>query len=165
MKKQSFGKILSFLPALAMLAAIFSFSAQTGTQSGGLSQTASQWLVAHWRALTGGDCSPDAIALQAKAIEFWVRKGAHMTEYALLCLSVSLPFGVYRIRPKLRIPLTPLICAAVAAGDEFHQSFVAGRGPSVRDVGIDTLGALCALGLLELICHLIRQHKRKRQTN
>ena len=73
MKKQSFGKILSFLPALAMLAAIFSFSAQTGTQSGGLSQTASQWLVAHWRALTGGDCSPDAIALQAKAIEFWVR--------------------------------------------------------------------------------------------
>ena len=165
MKKQSFGKILSFLPALAMLAAIFSFSAQTGTQSGGLSQTASQWLVAHWRALTSGDCSPDAIALQAKAIEFWVRKGAHMTEYALLCLSVSLPFGVYRIRPKLRIPLTPLICAAVADGDEFHQSFVAGRGPSVRDVGIDTLGALCALGLLELICHLIRRHKRKRQTN
>ena len=45
MKKQSFGKMLSFLPALAMLAAIFSFSAQTGTQSGGLSQTASQWLV------------------------------------------------------------------------------------------------------------------------
>ena len=88
-----------------------------------------------------------------------------MTEYALLCLSVSLPFGVYRIRPQLRIPLTPLICAAVAAGDEFHQSFVAGRGPSVQDVGIDTLGALCALGLLELICHLIRRRKRKRQTN
>ena len=95
MKKQRFGKMLSFLPALAMLAAIFSFSAQTGTQSGGLSQTASQWLVAHWRALTGGDCSPDAIVSQA----FWVRKGAHMTEYALLCLSVSLPFGVYRIHP------------------------------------------------------------------
>ena len=42
MKKQSFGKLLSFLPALAMLAAIFSCSAQTGTQSGGLSQTVSQ---------------------------------------------------------------------------------------------------------------------------
>ena len=42
MKKQSFGKMLSFLPALAMLAVIFSFSAQTGTQSGGLSQTVSQ---------------------------------------------------------------------------------------------------------------------------
>ena len=84
MKKQSFGKMLSFLPALAMLAVIFSFSAQTGTQSGGLSQTVSQWLVAHWRALSGGDYSPDAIALQAKTIEFWVRKGAHMTEYAPL---------------------------------------------------------------------------------
>ena len=165
MKNQDLWKPLSFLPALAMLAVIFSFSAQTGTQSGGLSQAVSQWLVAHWRALIGGDCSPDAIALQAKAIEFWVRKGAHMTEYALLCLSVSLSFFVYRIRPKVRIPLTPLICAAVAASDEFHQSFVAGRGPSVRDVGIDTLGALCALGLLELIRHLIRRYKRKRQTN
>ncbi len=38
MKKQSLWKPLSLLPALAMLAVIFSFSAQTGTQSGGLSQ-------------------------------------------------------------------------------------------------------------------------------
>lgn len=48
MKKQSLWKPLSLLPALAMLAVIFSFSAQTGTQSGGLSQAVSQWLVAHW---------------------------------------------------------------------------------------------------------------------
>ena len=157
MKKHTIWRALSFLPALAMLLIIFSFSAQTGTQSGGLSQAVSQWIVRRWNQLIGGSLAPDIIAAQAKAIEFWVRKAAHMTEYALLCWSVSLPFFAWGIRPKLRIPLTPLICAAVAASDEFHQSFVAGRGPSVRDVGIDTLGALCALGILELIRWVIRR--------
>ena len=161
MKKRNIWKLLSFLPALAMLALIFSFSAQTGVESGGLSKAVSQWIVLHWNQLTGGSLAANEIVLQASAIEFWVRKGAHMTEYALLCWSVSLPFFVWRIQPKLRIPLTPLLCAAVAASDEFHQSFVAGRGPSVRDVGIDTLGALCALGLLELVRWLIRRRTRK----
>ena len=160
MKKHTIWKALSFLPALALLALIFSFSAQTGTESGGLSQGVSQWIVRHWNQLIGGSLAPINIAAQAKAIEFWVRKAAHMTEYALLCWSVSLPFFVWGIRSKLRIPLTPLICAIVAASDEFHQSFIAGRGPSVRDVGIDTLGALCALGILELIRWIIRRRKR-----
>jgi VanZ family protein len=35
-----------------------------------------------------------------------------------------------------------LSCAIYAAMDEYHQSFVAGRGPSVRDVVIDTCGAI-----------------------
>lgn len=157
MKKHTIWNWLSFLPALALLAMIFSFSAQTGTESGGLSRAVSQRLVLHWNQIIGGNTAPDSVAAQAAAIEFWVRKGAHMTEYALLCWSVSLPFFIWKVRSKLRIPLTPLICAAVAASDEFHQSFVAGRGPSVRDVCIDTLGALCALGLLELVRRLIRR--------
>ena len=34
---------------------------------------------------------------------------------------------------------------AYAASDEFHQSFTAGRHPSLVDVGIDSVGALIAL--------------------
>jgi VanZ family protein len=37
-------------------------------------------------------------------------------------------------------------CALFAASDEFHQSFVKSRTPSVRDVLLDIAGAL--LGLL-----------------
>ena len=39
-----------------------------------------------------------------------------------------------------------LLAILYAASDEFHQSFVPGRGPSVIDVGIDAIGA--GLGLM-----------------
>ena len=39
-----------------------------------------------------------------------------------------------------------MACALVAATDEFHQTFVKSRTPSVRDVLLDVAGAL--LGLL-----------------
>ena len=29
--------------------------------------------------------------------------------------------------------------------DEYHQSFVAGRGPSITDVGIDSLGVITGI--------------------
>jgi len=38
------------------------------------------------------------------------------------------------------------VCVLFAVSDEFHQQFVPGRGPQVRDVFIDSSGA--ALGLL-----------------
>jgi VanZ family protein len=38
------------------------------------------------------------------------------------------------------------VCLFVAATDEFHQTFVASRGASVRDIVIDSGGAI--LGLL-----------------
>jgi VanZ family protein len=36
-------------------------------------------------------------------------------------------------------------CLLVAASDEFHQTFVSSRGPSARDVMIDTAGAIVGL--------------------
>ncbi len=42
--------------------------------------------------------------------------------------------------------LVLLACALFAASDEFHQTFVKSRTPSVRDVFLDIGGAL--LGLL-----------------
>ena len=44
------------------------------------------------------------------------------------------------------------ICVAFAAGDEYHQSFVAGRGPSVKDVGIDSIGAFFGILTVQIIC-------------
>lgn len=151
-------KPLSVLPALFLLWTIFSFSAQTGTESGGLSQMVSRWLVEGWNLLSGNSISPNALEALAQSMEFWVRKGAHMSEYALLCWYAALPMLVYQVPDRLG---TPLFCALVAASDEFHQSFVPGRTPSVRDVGIDLLGALLALGLLELGLALWRRRRRR----
>ena len=49
-------------------------------------------------------------------------------------------------------------CALFAASDEFHQTFVKSRTPSVRDVLLDTGGAL--LGLL-IGASFARRHPKK----
>ncbi len=71
-----------------------------------------------------------------------LRKGAHMTEYAVL--AVLLWRAVGRELPALAL------ASAYAVTDEVHQTFVAGRHGSPIDWGIDTVGALIGLGLLRL---------------
>lgn len=156
-------KPLSALPALLLLWVIFSFSAQTGSESGGLSQAVSRWLADSLNLISGKELSPGALDALAQSLEFWVRKGAHMSEYALLCWAAALPTLVYREPHQLRRLGTPLFCALVAISDEFHQSFVPGRTAALRDVGIDLLGALLALGLLELGLFLWDRYKKQRR--
>ncbi len=70
-----------------------------------------------------------------------VKKGAHMLGYALLALAYLRACDDDFRKWKL----IWLLAILYAASDEFHQSFVAGRGASAIDVGIDAIGA--GLGL------------------
>jgi hypothetical protein len=78
-----------------------------------------------------------------------MRKCAHVSEYAILALLV---WRALRNGPALHMKMSMLFgaillaCALFAASDEFHQSFVKSRTPSVRDVLLDSAGAI--LGLL-----------------
>ncbi len=65
-----------------------------------------------------------------------------MLGYALLALSYLRAFDGKLDKWKL----IWLLAILYAASDEFHQSFVAGRGSTAMDVGIDSIGA--GLGLL-----------------
>ena len=85
-----------------------------------------------------------------------VRKLAHMTEYFLLAVSVSFPLYVYGVRGLWLPLLAGGLCVGFAALDEYHQSFVAGRGPSSRDVLIDSVGVLAGVLVVQLICFLGR---------
>jgi VanZ family protein len=67
-----------------------------------------------------------------------LRKGAHMTEYAVLALLLVRALG--REAPALALGVL------YAASDELHQAFVRGRHASPVDVAIDAVGLL--LGLL-----------------
>ena len=78
----------------------------------------------------------------------FVRKCAHLSEYAVLAL---LLWRALRSSPALHVKIPILFgiillgCALFAASDEFHQSFVKTRTPSVRDVLLDVTGALFGL--------------------
>ena len=77
------------------------------------------------------------------------RKCAHVIEYTVLAL---LLWRALRTVPTLHTKslivfgAVLLGCTLFAASDEFHQTFVKSRTPSVRDVFLDVGGAL--LGLL-----------------
>jgi len=78
-----------------------------------------------------------------------VKKGGHVIGYALLAWSYWHMFD-YR-RGKLW--LSWLLAVLYAVTDEFHQTFVAGRHPSIWDVVVfDNLGALISLWLVQRSC-------------
>jgi len=69
--------------------------------------------------------------------DYVLRKGAHMTEYALL--AALLMRALEREVPAF------LAALAYAASDELHQHFVHGRHATPVDVAIDAVGILVGL--------------------
>lgn len=147
-----FLKPLSFLPALAMMYVIYGFSAQDAGASSNLSYQVSYKIVEIGNEILNKGLDETQIADYADQIGYPVRKLAHMTEYFLLAVAVSFPFYVYGLRGFPLMLVAGFICVAFAAGDEYHQSFVAGRGPSVKDVGIDSIGAFFGIMTVQVIC-------------
>ena len=145
-------KPLSFLPAIVMMYVIYSFSAQTGEVSGALSYEVSYQIVETKNEVLNENKSYDELAYSASSIEFYVRKAAHMTEYCLLAIAISFPLYVYGVRGIWLIMLAGVICVGFAGFDEYHQSFVSDRGPSVRDVGIDSIGVTVGILLVQAFC-------------
>jgi VanZ family protein len=81
-------------------------------------------------------------------IQVVVRKCAHVTEYAILALLLWRALGsipLINLKPSILFGAALLGCAVFAASDEFHQTFIKSRTPSVRDVFLDVAGALVGL--------------------
>jgi len=80
-------------------------------------------------------------------VQFFMRKLAHVSEYAILAVLLYRAFvhTALKGRRALSAGLVLLLCAAYAATDEFHQSFVPSRTASLRDVMIDICGAMLAV--------------------
>ena len=102
-----------------------------------------------------------------ETLEFWhhiIRKSAHFTEYFIFSLLIFRGIRAGQKGWHLRWVLTTiLIVAAYACLDEYHQSFVPGRTPAVRDVLIDTTGGTAAMIVASLFVLLggMRQQRKE----
>ena len=86
-------------------------------------------------------------AVLRRFVTFWgyswfvIVKGWHVAEFAIL---FALTHAVLRrlFGPETRRSIVPaaILCLLFALSDEFHQTFVPGRGGTLRDVAIDSLG-------------------------
>lgn len=89
-----------------------------------------------------------------------LRKLAHFTEFCTLGMCLRWLFGMLCTRRVKYLLLSFVAGAAAACIDETIQCFVPGRGPGLKDVGIDTLGVVLGIVLISLTDH-IRKHKSK----
>lgn len=135
-----------------MMYLIFTFSGQTGEVSGQLSYRISYEIVETKNELLELGQSPEELYYAAESIHYYVRKAAHMTEYFLLALAISFPLYVYRVRGIWLMLLAGILCVGFAGLDEYHQSFVAGRSPAVKDVCIDSIGVFIGILMVQLFC-------------
>lgn len=129
---------------------IWRFSAQSSGDSSALSGKLAE-LVANWPGVSE--------IVPVETLEAILRKLAHGLVY--LVLGVGLTGAMIAQRIGLIVLLVPLIGAMLAALDELHQSFVPGRGPSVWDVGIDTLGVVVGMMLVLFLYWCYRRLQRE----
>ena len=79
-----------------------------------------------------------------------LRKLAHFSEFCALGMVLSWLFAMLKEK-KWAFLWPSLACGCLAACvDETIQRFVPDRGPSIKDVGIDSAGVLLGIGLLSL---------------
>lgn len=113
-------------------------------------------------------------------LTFPVRKGAHMTEYAILGMLLSLTVYEYiveyeffamknsallsereEIAEKKALPPALVIGFLYACSDEIHQIFVRGRSGEIRDVLIDTTGVLAGAFLITYFLPALSGRRKK----
>ena len=160
---RTFLKPLSFLPAILLMYMIFSFSAQEGDVSSSVSYKASCVLVKTADHVFDMGLDDYQISYFATKINGVTRKLAHMTEYFLLAIAVSFPLYVYGVRGIWLMILAGIVCVGFAGLDEYHQSFVGGRTPAVKDVCIDSTGALIGILLVQAFCWSVLNNPNKKK--
>lgn len=135
---------MKVLVVLTVMACIFYLSSQSATDSRALSNKVVQQLRSYIEAATWLAPSIKEAYLRNPVVV--TRKIAHFTIYMVLGLVsyLALP-RAWSVRKRVVLVIT--LCLVYAITDEFHQSFVPGRGPEIRDVFIDTIGSSVGMSI------------------
>lgn len=134
-------KIIKTLLFVSWLILIYLLSAETGDQSGSLSDGI---LLSIAKLLKISDTKAFV-----DTFGFFIRKLAHFSEYFILYILTYECFKEYNC-PKL-IVVSVLFCFLYASFDEFHQLFVDGRCGQLSDVIIDSSGSIVSCFLWRLV--------------
>ncbi|MCI8659817.1 MAG: VanZ family protein [Lachnospiraceae bacterium] len=144
--KNSLKKYLSWIPPFLIATAIFIFSSQPADESTSTSNGVIHILIEFAGKLNILDlkhADPDALY---KILQTPIRKGAHITEFAVLNLSLIYALSSWNIKGMKLIRTAFLLTVLYACTDEFHQIFVPGRAGLIQDVLIDSIGPMIILG-------------------
>ncbi|HUM82820.1 MAG TPA: VanZ family protein [Lachnospiraceae bacterium] len=141
-------KYLWFVPAIVWMIVIFQFSGQVGTVSSGVSLKVTEGIVTVIEKFRQGD-EADEENLVTR-LHPYVRKAAHMTEYAVLFVLLFLSF-IFSTVATRSAAISIVISFVYSCSDEIHQRFVSNRSGQWTDVCIDMTGVLFAVALVLFI--------------
>lgn len=148
-------QIVFLILTIVWMVFIFSMSSANGEESGGLSrrvtQIMCQIIIPGYDELT----LPEQEALIDK-YHYFVRKIAHVTEYAILGILLS---GMI-IKGKLtlaNVMLSWIIGVLYAITDEVHQLFVSERAGQIMDVIIDSFGVTVGVILWNVFSYILEK--------
>lgn len=153
-------RIVSAVLLIGWMGLIFCFSHQNADVSSSLSGGLIEYTIKLFMPNAGSSFIAEVIA----SVEFWVRKLAHFCIYAVLGTFSFLTLVSYKGIPfVLRCFFSLLISAVYALSDEYHQTFISGRSGELRDVLIDSSGALTGILICVAVYGLIIHIKKKRK--
>lgn len=135
-------KIKYFIPSFLFMIIIFMFSQQTGEKSSGISNQMVIWIQSN---------------LHITISEFFIRKAAHMSEYALLTFTFLYGYTKNGFSLKKVFIFSIFSTFIYACSDELHQLFIGGRAGQFTDVLIDTAGGIVAIGIFWIIYYIMKK--------
>ncbi len=97
--------------------------------------------------------SPRITTVDSQIVDFALKKIAHFIEYFIL--------GMLTYRATNNILISISFCILFAVSDEFHQSFIPGREPRVRDVIIDSFGSITAIIIWNNLSQNLKKIQKK----
>jgi len=151
-------KFLPWIPAIVWMVLIFSLSAQPATESDGFSKSITELIIETIGRILPLDLETSTTADLVSQFNHIVRKMAHFSAYLVLGSLVTNALFKSGIRGYKAFFYSMMICVLYAISDEFHQLFVPGRGGQIKDVLIDSSGALVGI----IICNLASKILKKK---
>jgi VanZ family protein len=146
---------LAWILVVLWMGVIFNLSAQPANHSNKLSKGITEKIVE-----TVEKAAPN-VDLDLGKLNHIVRKNAHFFIYLVLAVLVARALRKSGVQGLRSFWIAWAICIFYASTDEFHQLFVPGRGAQIRDVLIDSTGALLGIGIFVLARSLVNTNNRK----
>lgn len=153
---KNFKIVLNYTLVIFWMGIIFYFSHQPGVDSGNLSGTIMEKVLAFIENFSSRE-------FDAKVLEYLIRKSAHFFVYFVLGILVINALKGSNVKAYKAFVIAFIVSVLYAASDELHQTFIQGRSGELRDIAIDSLGSSFGLLIYVLFKRYRNIYKRANQ--
>ncbi|GGA65182.1 VanZ family protein [Ornithinibacillus halotolerans] len=142
-------KVVSVLVVTLWMMLIFHFSSQPAIVSSELSAGITSTIVENL-----DESIPNIGSVITDHI---IRKNAHFFIYLILGILTINLFNCIGLHKVKALVFSIIFCVLYAISDEIHQLFVPGRGAQIKDIVIDSAGAIVGICFYLVVGRIIRK--------